>query len=149
MTAGSISDGLVITYRGVVSPRQLDHMGHMNMQYYMAKFDEAVWHLFDRIGVTPDYIRERNRGMAAVETNIKYFKELRAGDLVTVRSGLLKVSDKSLHLLQEMREGEAGELAAVMRAVAVHIDRETRRAVPFPEEVAARAREFLVADAEA
>ena len=149
MTAESKSDGLVITYRGVVSPRQLDHMGHMNIQYYMAKFDEAVWHLFDRIGVTPGYIRERNRGMAAVETNIKYFKELRAGDLVTVRSGLLKVGGKSLHMVQEMREGEAGELAAVMRAVAVHIDREARRAVPFPEEVAARARDFLVADAEA
>jgi acyl-CoA thioester hydrolase len=51
------SGKLIPTYRGAVYPRHLDHMGHMNVRFYVAKFDSAVWHLFDRIGVTPDYIR--------------------------------------------------------------------------------------------
>ncbi len=135
---------LILTYRGTVYPRHLDHMGHMNVQYYVAKFDAAIWHLFDRIGVTPDYIREHSRGMAAVEMNLRYLKELDAGDLVSVRSGLLKVGGRSLDVVQEMRLGEAGELAAVQKITAVHLDREARRAVPFPDEIAARARDHLV-----
>jgi acyl-CoA thioesterase FadM len=63
---------------------------------------------------------------------------------VSVRSGVLRVGGRSLDLVQEMRLGEAGELAAVMRVTAVHLDREAHRAVPFPEEIAARARERLV-----
>ncbi len=139
------ADGeLILTYRGTVYPRHLDHMGHMNVQFYVAMFDSAVWHLFDRIGVTPDYIRAHNRGMAAVEMNVRYLKELGAGDLVSVRSGILRVGGRSLDLVQEMRLGEAGELAAVEKITAVHLDREAHRAVPFPEDIAARARDLLV-----
>ena len=135
---------LILTYRGAVYPRHLDHMGHMNVQYYVAKFDAAIWHLFDRIGVSPDYSREHGRGMAAVEMNVRYLKELRAGDLVSVRSGVLRVGGRSIDVVQEMRLGEAGELAAVQKITAVHLDRAAHRAVPFPENIAARAREHLV-----
>ncbi len=76
--------------------------------------------------------------------NVRYLKALGAGDLVRVRSGVLKVGGRSLDVLQEMRLGEAGELAAVMQVTAVHLDREAHRAVPFPEKIAARARDHLV-----
>ena len=33
----------VITYRGTVYPWQCDHMGHMNVMWYVGKFDEASW----------------------------------------------------------------------------------------------------------
>ncbi len=65
-----------------------------------------------------------------------------------MRSGVLKVGGRSLDVVQEMRLGETGELAAVMRVTAVHLDREARRAVPFPEEIAARARDHSVDDSE-
>ncbi|RMD62625.1 MAG: hypothetical protein D6826_06990, partial [Alphaproteobacteria bacterium] len=59
--------GWIETYRGTVYPFHLDHMGHMNVQHYVAKFDEGVWHLFASVGLTPGYMRTRDRGMAAVE----------------------------------------------------------------------------------
>ncbi len=34
------------TYQGTVYPWNCDHMGHMNVQFYVAKFDEAIWNLF-------------------------------------------------------------------------------------------------------
>jgi acyl-CoA thioester hydrolase len=134
----------ITTYRGTVYPRHLDHMDHMNVQYYVEKFDEAVWHLFAAVGITPGYMREHKRGMAAVEMNIKYKRELHAGDLIVVRSGVLTVSGRSLRMLHEMTNGETGEVAAVQETVAVHLDREARRAIPFPEEIAARARAHIV-----
>ena len=139
----------ITTYRGTVYPRHLDHMGHMNVQYYVEKFDEGVWHLFAALGLTPSYMREHKRGMAAVEMNIKYKRELYAGDLIIVRSGVLSVTERSLRMVHEMTNGETGEVAAVQEAVAVHLDREARRAVPFPEEIASRARARIVAPPEA
>ena len=143
MTAAA-NGGWLETYRGVVYPRHLDHMGHMNVAYYVEKFDEGIWHLFAAVGLTPSYLRAENRGMAAVEMKVTFQSELFAGDLVIVRSGLLAVTGKSLRFVQEMRNGESGQLASVQTGVAVHLDREARRAVPLAEEIAARAREHLV-----
>ena len=75
---------IAATYRGTVYPWQCDHVGHMNIMWYIGKFDEANWNLFARIGLTPSYLRESGRGMAAVQQNITYKRELLAGDIVEV-----------------------------------------------------------------
>ncbi len=144
MNAETGADKLLLTYRGTVYPQHLDHMDHMNIQYYMAKFDEAVWNLFHRIGLTPSYLRAEHRGMAALETIVRCLEELFAGDVVAVHSGVLKVGETSLCFVQEMRNGETGKTAAIMRVVSVHLDRAQRRPVPFPEAIAARARALVV-----
>ena len=75
---------MIETYRGVVYPNQLDHMDHMNVQWYTSKFDGGTWHLFSAVGITSDYIRKTNRGMAAVEQITKYKAEAMSGDLLVV-----------------------------------------------------------------
>ena len=84
------------TYRGTVYPWQCDHVGHMNIMWYVGKFDEANWNLFARLGLTPSYLRESGRGMAAVQQTVTYKHELLAGDIVEVRSRLLEIRDKSV-----------------------------------------------------
>ena len=42
---------LSYTYRGVVHAWQCDHMGHMNVMWYVGKFDEATWNLFAEAGL--------------------------------------------------------------------------------------------------
>jgi hypothetical protein len=84
---------LPITYRGVVYPWQCDHVGHMNVMWYVGKFDEATWQLFAMFGLTPSFLREKGRGMAAVQQNITVQRELLAGDVVSIdpaswRSGI-------------------------------------------------------------
>jgi acyl-CoA thioester hydrolase len=32
----------MLTYRGTVYPWQCDHIGHMNVMWYVGKFDEAT-----------------------------------------------------------------------------------------------------------
>ena len=39
------------TYRGTVYPWQCDHVGHMNIMWYVGKFDEANWNMLARIGL--------------------------------------------------------------------------------------------------
>ncbi len=135
---------LAITFRGVVYPWQCDHMGHMNVMYYVGSFDEATWALFSSVGITPTFLREQKRGMAAVSQKIAYKAELLPGDVITVRSGVLEVKPKALRFFHEMQNEEKGVVAAITELVAVHIDADMRKSIPFPEEIVQRAQRQVV-----
>lgn len=122
-----------ITYRGTVYPWHCDHMGHMNVMWYVGKFDEATWQLFAAIGITPDYLRSRQRGMVAVEQKIAYRREVHAGDVVLVRSAVLEVKNKVIRLCHRMENAVTGDVAAVTVITGVHIDTEARKSCPMPE----------------
>jgi acyl-CoA thioester hydrolase len=136
-------DGLFETYRGTVYPWHCDHMGHMNVMWYVGKFDEATWNLFAHVGLDSAALRALGSAMVAVEQHLQYKKELFAGDVVRIDSRLLEVGAKSIEFLHEMRHGVTGELCATSRLVVVHIDAQARKARPLPEAIAARAREML------
>ena len=135
---------LEATYRGTVYPWQCDHVGHMNIMWYVGKFDEANWNLFALIGLTPTYLRESGLGMAAVEQNISYRRELLAGDIVVVRSAVLEIRDKSIRFRHEMRNAETGEIAAICEITGVHMDRQARKSTAFAETVRRAAAKLLV-----
>lgn len=130
-----------VTYRGAVYPWHCDHVGHMNVMWYVGKFDEATWNLFHGIGITPAYLRGTQRGMAAVDQHIEYRRELRAGDSVTIRSRVLSLEGKKIRFRHEMVNNETGEVAAVTELLGVHMDTVTRKACPFPPEILAQAPE--------
>jgi acyl-CoA thioester hydrolase len=132
-----------VTYRGAVYPWHCDHVGHMNVMWYVGKFDEATWNLFARIGLTPAYLRETGRGMAAVQQNITYKRELLASDVVEVRSSLLEIGNKSIRFVHEMRNAETGEIAAICEITGVHLDRQARKSVAFAETIRRRAADFI------
>jgi acyl-CoA thioester hydrolase len=134
---------MIETYRGAVYPWHCDHMGHMNVMWYVGKFDEATWNLFAEMGVTADFLTASRRGMAAVQQNITYRRELRAGDTVAVRSAFLEIREKVAKFVHEMRNAQTGEISAVCVLTGVSMDAQTRRSCPFPEDVLTRARKLV------
>ena len=131
------------TYRGAVYPWHCDHMGHMNVMWYVGKFDEATWNLFSGLGISPAYLKENGRAMAAVQQNITYKRELLSGDVVAVRSGILEMRDKVAKFVHEMRHAQTGEVSAVCVLTAVHMDGKARKAAPFPVDFIARGKAML------
>jgi acyl-CoA thioester hydrolase len=91
----------ILTYRGTVYPWQCDHMGHMNVMWYVGKFDEATWQLMTTIGLSPIRLRNDGIGVVAVEQHLEYKRELLAGDLITIHSSLQEVREKSLRFIHE------------------------------------------------
>ena len=134
---------LPVTYRGVVYPWQCDHMNHMNVMWYVGKFDEATWNLLALVGLTPAALRRMGRGMVAVKQEISYKRELLAGETLTIRSGVLEVREKVVRFFHEMTNNDTGELAAVTVLTGVQIDSETRKSCPFDQEVLVRGREMI------
>jgi acyl-CoA thioester hydrolase len=139
-----MDDG-AITYRGAVYPWHCDHVGHMNVMWYVGKFDEATWNLFQQIGITPAYLRDSRRGMAAVDQHIQYKRELRAGDVVTIRSTILGIEGKKIRFRHEMTNGDTRDIAAVTTLLGVHLDTDARKSCAFPADVVACARKLFPA----
>lgn len=125
----------MVTYRGATYPWECDQIGHMNITWYVSKFDQANWNLFAAVGITPSYLREGKFGVAGVQQNITYKRELMAGDVIEVRSRILEIREKVIRFLHEMTNVETQELAATCEITAVHLDRRTRKSCAFPAAV--------------
>jgi acyl-CoA thioester hydrolase len=115
-------------------------MEHMNVMWYVGKFDEATWQLLARMGLSPSYLRQQKRGMVAVEQQISYRHELRPGAVVAVYSTVLEVRAKVVRFRHEMHNEESREVAATTELTGVHLDTETRKSCAFPVEILERLR---------
>lgn len=126
---------MIETYRGVVRPDEIDHMGHMNVQYYVRRFDDATWHLFSALGMTNAFFKAENKGMAAVQQNITYMAEAMAGDLLVCRSEVLEVKSKTLHFRHHLSNSETGTVLATAEMIGVHLDTLARKSCHLPDMV--------------
>ena len=133
----------ILTYLGTIYPWHCDQMGHMNVMWYVGKFDEATWNLFSEIGISPAFLRDNERAMAAVQQNITYKRELLSGDVVAVRSGMLEMREKVARFVHEMRHGVSGEVSALCVLTGVSIDTQTRKSCPLPAEIVERGRKLV------
>jgi len=137
-----------ITYRGLVHQWHCDHMGHMNVMWYVGKFDEATWNLAATMGMTSQYMRESKRGMAAVDQRICYRKEALVGDVIVVRSAVLELKPKSVRFVHEMFRGDGGDHISTMMVTGVHIDLVARKAAQFEPRIFALSQAKLAAKPE-
>lgn len=140
--------GSITTYLGTVYPAECDHMGHMNVAHYVAKFDHASWNLFFTLGASRESMNEHGYAIAAVEQKLAYKRELMPGDVIEIRSQVLEVRDKAIRFRHEMIHRASGEIAATSEYVTVSLDRVRRKATPYPGAVLDAARRALVDGAE-
>lgn len=126
------------TYRGIVYPWNCDHMGHMNVQFYIARFDEASWALFNQSGLTASYFKKNNTGMVALEQHVKYYKEVLAGDSIYIESKIIETRDKTVLLKHLMFNDANKELVAETKITGLHIDTALRKAALLPQIVKER-----------
>ena len=129
---------LELTVEAVVESRFLDAMGHMNVAWYVYLFDRGIWTFFGRHGLDEQYLHGAQRGMFALEENLRYLSELREGQALHVYIGVLEVRPKTVRLLQYMVDQEKQKIAAVREVVAAHIDLTSRRSAPFVDDVLAK-----------
>jgi acyl-CoA thioester hydrolase len=112
--------------------------------WYVAKFDEACWHLLSWLGMSSSRMRTDRVGMAAVEQRIEYKREVFAGDLVSIRSKILDVKEKSVRMQHEMTNDETNEVVATMEVVGIHLNFPTRKSCPLPADLRDRASAMIV-----
>lgn len=133
------------TYRGVVYPWVIDHVGHMNVQFYTARFDEATWQFLAQLGLTPTFLKRSHRSAVAAEQRTQYKRELSAGSLVHVATQLISLGRTSIRFVHRMYDSETAEEVAVSELVGVYFDTDIRSSTALPPAVHRRASEMRLA----
>jgi acyl-CoA thioester hydrolase len=118
-----------------VLPDWIDANGHMNIAFYGIVFDRGNYAACDALGLGEDYVERAHHGVFAAETHILYFRELHLGELISVRTQIVSADDKRLHFAHEIYRHESSERAAAQEIMYLHVNLQTRRVVPFLDDV--------------
>ncbi|MBQ0710205.1 MULTISPECIES: acyl-CoA thioesterase [unclassified Ochrobactrum] len=130
----------LVTFIGVAHPWMCDVMGHMNVRHYAAMFDDASFQLLGHIaGKIPDDAY----GWADVRSTTEYKREVPVGDLLTIRSHVVKVGRSSITFRQTMVGSLDGELRALNETTTVYFDKIERRSIVLEPEMRVRAEQLL------
>ncbi|MFF9281564.1 acyl-CoA thioesterase [Streptomyces griseosporeus] len=118
-----------VTVRGY----ETDTQGHLNQSVYLNYAEHARWSLLQAAGITPAGLIATGVGPVALETTIRYLRELLAGDEVDVTCAFEWGGGKTFRIRQEIRKTD-GTLAAQVTGVGGLLDLKERRLVADPAE---------------
>lgn len=121
----------ILTYKGAVMTWECDSNRHMNVMYYINKFEHAGRNFSLELGF--DELGDSDvMGMVVLEQHIKYLKEVFEDDLLFIESTLLSVGNKAFTVLHQMFNAKTKVLVCEMKIVLVLFDKINRSALPMP-----------------
>ncbi|GHE73060.1 thioesterase [Streptomyces spiralis] len=118
-----------VTVRGY----ETDVQGHLNQAVYLNYAEHARWSLLRAAGISQAGLIARGIGPVALETTIRYRRELLAGDEVDVTCAFEWGGGKTFRIEQTIRKLD-GTVAAEITAVGGLMDLTARRLVADPQE---------------
>ncbi len=122
-----------LTYRGAVMTWECDSNRHMNVMYYINKFEHAGRNFDLELGLHEDS-SESDHGVVVLEQKINYIKEVFEDNLLYVMSSLKEIGNKAFKVHHEMYNGRNDEVVCTMLITLVRFDKVHRKALAFPQE---------------
>ncbi|WP_432192295.1 acyl-CoA thioesterase [Streptomyces sp. bgisy027] len=119
-----------VTVRGY----ETDAQGHVNQSVYINYAEHARWSLLQAAGITQTGLIGKGVGPVALETTIRYKRELIAGDEIEVTCAFEWSGGKTFRIRQLVRKTD-GTVAAELTAVGGLLDLQERKLVARPDEV--------------
>ncbi len=136
--------GFLAAARDTAKSWEIDILGHLSFHFHVQRFSLAAGQAMAAMGMNGEYLRQSRHGMSTFEIELKFLREIGAGDLLSIRSGLVHLGATSFRFVHHMFNERQGTLAAVMSQYGVHLDMDARRPAPFPSDLRARSEALLV-----
>ena len=125
--------GPIHEYPFVIHEHHLDTFGHVNNAAYLEILEEARWDLVTRNGYGLEEVHRLKVGPVVLEARLRFVREIRNRQQVTIRTWLESHAGKIGTLKQEIRD-ETGDVCTEARFTIGLFDMTTRRLVrPTPE----------------
>jgi acyl-CoA thioester hydrolase len=137
-----------VVYSGTVLNEWIDINQHMNVAYYVLAFDLGVDSLWTHFGITDERINDQASSTFAVECHVTWQREMLADAPFVITSQVLAFDAKRIHQFMRMYSAAEGYLAATAEWMNLHVDLDTRRVAPWPDDVLARIDAFSAAQAD-
>lgn len=90
----------IFRYETQVSETELDVFGHVNNANYLRFFEKARWSFINKNGYGLKKIQEEKKGPVLLEVNLKFRRELKAGEDILILSQCQKVETKFMTIKQ-------------------------------------------------
>ncbi|MGW0332568.1 acyl-CoA thioesterase [Streptomyces sp. NPDC003011] len=116
-----------VTVRGY----ETDVQGHLNQSVYINYAEHARWSLLAAAGISQTGLIGEGVGPVALETTIRYRRELLAGDEVEVTCDFVWGEGRTFRIEQTIRRTD-GTVAAEITAVGGLMDLKARKLVADP-----------------
>ena len=117
-----------------VKKEWVDYNNHMNMAYYVLVFDQAWEVVLEKLKMGGTAAKDLNRSTMVVETNTKYLKEVKEGEMVNVNLTYFDHDKKRLHIKMEMIGKNTNKISASMEWISLYIDLSKRKVAEFEDE---------------
>jgi YbgC/YbaW family acyl-CoA thioester hydrolase len=125
--------GSVHTYEIQIHERHLDTFGHVNNAVYLDLFEAARWDLITANGYGLDEVQRRKIGPTILEIKLRFVREIRNRERITIKSWLESYTGKVGKFRQQMINA-AGELCCDATFVMGLFDLTARKLIlPTPE----------------
>lgn len=121
--------GSVHEYPVVIREQHLDTFGHVNNAKYLELFEEARWDLVTRNGYGLDEVMRRRIGPAILEVTMKFQRELRNRQAITIRSWTDAYAGKVARFTQQMVD-QQGQVCCEALFVYGLFDLTARKLIP-------------------
>lgn len=101
------------TYQIQINETQLDLFGHVNNATYLQLYEQARWEMIEHRGYGVEQIRKTQHGPVILECHIKYRREIKNREKITIKTKCQRDAKNSILMTieQEMIK-ESGELAS-------------------------------------
>lgn len=114
-----------------------DINGHLNVRHYLGIASEGLDESLVDLGIPQNWPVSAGHACFSAEHHCTYLTELRTGDTMSSRVILLGRSERAAHALVYLLDETHKRVSYVMEEVFLHIDMNTRKTAPWPEDVAA------------
>jgi acyl-CoA thioester hydrolase len=136
--AASTAPGVEV-WRGGVNAWECDHMGHMNVRFYVARAMEGLAGFAAELGLGGAFGRRAASTLMVKDQHIRFMREATPPCALHMTASVMEVTDTEARVLQLLVHSMTGELAASFQTVVAHVTVDDPR--PFPW--SARSRQLL------
>jgi acyl-CoA thioester hydrolase len=125
--------GAVHRYRLTIHERHLDTFGHVNNATYLELLEEARWDLITGNGYGMDEIARRQLGPTILEINLRFRREVRNRQHVTIESWTDSYKGKICTFQQQLLDEEQNVCCAATFVLGLFDLQARKLVVPTPE----------------
>jgi acyl-CoA thioesterase FadM len=110
------------TYRGTVYRWEVDNVDHFTVAYYFERFEDATLGLLHALRLDPVALADAERACVTLDCHVRYLRELRMGDILHIRSGVIEIATDVLTIGHQVFDSADGALCTslVQRICLVH-----------------------------
>lgn len=121
------------SYKLLIRETHIDSYGHVNNATYLSLYEEARWEAITPRGFGFSDIHRLQQGPVILEVNIKFLKEIKLRENITIVSSILDYEGKIGHMKQQMIKDDGSVASEAIFTFGLFDLKARKMILPTPE----------------